>query len=216
MAKFFLVKGDHTILGIDEIAGKAHAITTNGTFKIRDNPHSNTFLVNPTLDPISKIYELSPLNYREIYDFLQFSPLMAIKWYDSPFTTEELNILSKKYFIFTKGSSIAKIEYYEVIRILKYIQSLESINEFNLFEMVENGKLIKDWALNTFKGTSFELGFFILLNCMRNEMLENFIIEWKKADLYDIDLRGFLNYIDDCFLEKGEKTRVKLVISKFI
>lgn len=219
MKKLFLFKGNHNVLKIDEISGKAHAITTEGTFKIRENPHSNTFLVSPYLSPIYKIYELSPLNYREIYDSLAFTSFINTVWWDSPLCEVELSVLRKKYFLLQDNcsiSKIAKISYSEIIKVLKYLESLENPDDFSLFEKLDNGHSIKQWVLGTFKGVSYELGFFILLDCMQKGKLEAFVVEWKQADLLDIDLRGFLEYLDNSFLEKAERTKVKLFLSKLV
>lgn len=216
MSKLILFKGNHKILNIEDIANKAHAITSKGTFKIKENSHSNTFLSYPSFSPIEKIYELSPLNYREIYNYLDFSYLTDMKWTKVPLTSDELNILRTKYYVIVNEKSICKIIYSDLIKILMYLQSLKNISEFSLYENIDTHKIIKSWVLDTFTGSSLELGFFILLDCLERDSLDSFIIEWKKADLFDIDLKGFVSFLDNSFLERSEKAKVKFFLSKFI
>lgn len=216
MSKIFLVKGNHLIHRLEAMGSKVHAITAEGTFKVRENDHSNTFLSYPSLTPVSKIYELSPLNYKEIYDFLQFSTILDLQWWESHFSESELTFLKTKYFLLIKGQQISKVSYGEIVKILKYLQSLEKPTDFNLYENSNNGANIKSWVLDTFKGTSVELGFFILLDCSLKGNLGSFICEWKNADLFGIDIKELIDYIDNSFLEKSEKVTFKSFLAKFL
>lgn len=232
MSKFFLVKGNHTVQKIIQKGSKAYAVTDNGTYKIRENLHSNSFVVYPEPTLISRIYELSEINYREVYNSLEFTNFNNLLTED--FTEflkkEEIRAFCKKFYVFYDETRVAKIEYKEVIRIIKYMQSCGSKSEFNLYKTTFQSNImddqdllkyysdlnnrVRDWAFDVFTGDSTELGFFILLENLNT--LENFVTEWKRQDLYDISLRSLISFVENSFLDKQEQLKIKTFISRLI
>lgn len=224
MRKVVLVKGHHNILKVTEINGKAHAVTDNGTFKIRNNLHSNSFLVyspvnSSVVGHVSGILELSPMNMREVYNTIPFSTLSDIKLVplDNLLSLDAIKCFSKEFYLFNLGFSVAKLEYSEMIRIVMYMQTLNRPDDFNLLDLSSQlNRRLKDWILETFSGNSIELGLFILLECIKNEKLEDFITEWKRKDLLEVDIKALINSLGSSFLEKTEKNSVKTYLAKFV
>lgn len=222
MRKFFLVKGHHTIEKLVEINGKAHASTSSGTFKIRENPHSNTFLAsegNGVIGSVVKIFEMTPIDTREIYNSIPFSEITDIQLVSLKDIMDKMHLeeFSRKFYLFRYGSSISKISLRDLVRILMYMQTLERPEEFALFATsTELKKKLAEWITRTFTGSSIELGFFILLECLERDQLDAFVSEWKQKDLFDINLKGLLNFLDDSFLEKKEKMKIKAYLLKLM
>lgn len=224
MRKFFAVKGLHSAERIVDIGGKAHIVTEQGTFKMRDNMHSNTFLVGTA--PILKIYDLSPVDYREVYNSLEPCSIYniehtgsALRSFDGVLSKSEIEVLKNQFYLVEKGECLGRLEYSDVIKLLQYVQSLEDIEEFNL-----HGSVIRDWVVQNFgrasgRNVSFELGFFILLrltnSCTDLTRLDSFLSEWRKCDLFEPRLREFLAYLDSTFIKREEKSKIKNLLSRF-
>ncbi|ELA42156.1 uncharacterized protein VICG_00799 [Vittaforma corneae ATCC 50505] len=225
MRKFLLVKGHYNIEKIAEIGGKAHAITDEGTFKLRDNPHSNSFLLSSTLDcsiagSVLKVLEMSQMDLKELCDSIPFSEISNIRLvsFENMIKKDALADFSKKYYLFLVGSSLAKLKYKEIVKIIMYLQTLSSPKDFALYSNNSYSVELAEWIVNTFIGSSYELGLFILLDCLENDRLDSFIAEWKSRDLYDIDLKGFLNsfVLDSLMLDRREKVKIKGYLSKLV
>lgn len=216
MRRLLLLKGSHKIEKIVEIGNKAHIVTQQGTFKVRDNLHSNSFVVlrNNRFSQIQRIYELCPLRKRDIYDWLPFSTVTNLEFMHLEIPQEEVKQIAKEYYVLQRGQSVAKLAYAETVRILCYLQTLESLKDFCLFGTDRSE--LSEMVLATFTGTSVELGFFILLDCFQNNRLDAFMIEWRNKDMLGIDLDALRLFIDDSFLEKGEKSKLKPFLSKIM
>lgn len=223
MRRFFAVKGLHDVEKVVEIGGKAHMVTGQGTFKVKDNMHSNTFLVGST--PILKIYDLCPIDHREVYN--SFEPCSirdiehtgsVLKNIDSMLSRSEIEVLKKTFYLVEKNGCLARLEYSEMIKVLQYIQSLENIDEFSLY-----GSAMREWAISNFGGgssrdISLELGFFILLKWTNSgtdlTRLDGFVYEWKRHDLTEPNLKQLLEYLDNTFIRKEEKSRIKSFLGR--
>lgn len=225
MRKFLLVKGHYSIEKITEIGGKAHAITDKGTFKLRDNPHSNSFILfsppsSSVTGAVLKILEMSQMDTKELYDSIPFSDASNIQLvsFDNMIKKDDLVDFSKKYYLFLMGSSLAKLKYKEIIKILMYLQTLSSPKDFALYNSNAYGAELTEWAVNSFTGSSHELGLFILLDCLESDRLDRFIAEWKCRDLYDVDLKGFINNFipDSALLKRSEKAKVRGYLSRLV
>lgn len=221
MKKYVLVKEHFKINKIIEINGKAHAITDSGTFKIKDNIHSNTFLVYNNSDStvtgsVLKILELCPMDIKELYNSIPFSDLTNLQFKSFEGLINSTEIV-KKYHLFSYENKLLKLKYKEMVRILMYLQSLSDKNDFNLFDRSTeiNDKLFH-WIINTYNGSSLELGFFILLDCLENERLGDFIAEWRTKDLFEIDLKALLLFVNESFLEIKDKSKIKGYLSKLV
>jgi len=217
MRRLFLVKGSHNVLRMAEINGKAHAITDKGTYRVRDNPHSNSFLLlspeGRLLGPAAKVLELSEMDTGELYRTLPFSDLTGIKAtaLDGLLSQAEISSFARRYFLFDSGGAVVKLRYSEMVRIVMYLQTLEKGSEFSLGGV--SGEM-KAWVSECFSGTSVELGFFVLLECLEGERMDDFVGEWRRKDLFGVDVKGLMSFVEDSFLGKSEKCKVKAYLSK--
>jgi len=233
MRKFFAVKGSKEINKIVEINGKAHAISDCGVLKLKDNMHSNTFLINGT--PILKIYDVEKVDYNEFYRSLPQTSVDSLDEYNLSiqnniphnqiFNKTEMEELTRRFFLLEHNGFLIRFTTSDIIRFLQYIQSLDSISDFNL-----HNQIVKGWALlhfsDVFDSTSCSardshlsllLGFFILLKCVENSQITSFFSEWKSLDLHNPDLKKFLStFIDDTFLDKKEIIQIKKQLCKLI
>ncbi|KAM0680024.1 hypothetical protein GINT2_001711 [Glugoides intestinalis] len=216
MRRLVLIKGSHRIEKVIEIGNKAHVVTQHGTFKIRDNLHSNSFiaLINNGFSQVQRIYELTPVRKRDIYDLLPFSTITDLQFIQVEISPDEIKQVAKEYYVLQEGGRLAKLAYGETVRILCYLQTLETRKDFCLFG--RDKPELKEIILETFTGTSVELGFFILLDCLQNNRLDNFMLEWRSTDLFEVDLEALKVFIEDSFLEKAEKSKLKPFLSKIM
>lgn len=225
MRKFFAVKGVHDAERMVDINGKAHVVTRQGTFKMRDNMHSNTFLVGT--EPIQRIYDLSPIDYSDVYECLEPCSIRDAEHSDSVFVSldgilslGEIDALKERFYLVVKNGRLGRLDYADVVKTLQYIQSLGSMEEFCLY-----GDVIKKWAEANFGATrnrdiSLELGFFILLRRTKsgNDLsgLDGFLDEWRRHDLEEPDLRRFSMYLDSTFIRKDARIRIKSFLARLV
>lgn len=216
--KYFLVKGHHNIQNIKEIGNKTYAVTDTGTFKIRENMHSDSFLIqneDSSFSQINQIYELAPVDMAEIYDKIPFTSIYNSVGFSLQgiFDKGTCKDFSRQFFVLEKDFQMYKFKYEEIIKILKYIQCVEDA-DFQLFSMLEADwrQSLVSWSADVLKNNVFGvsisilLGFFILLE---NKSLDSFISEWKSADLDEIDVRSLVSFLDRTFLEKNQRTKIK-------
>lgn len=225
MRKFFAIKGIHDAERILDINSKAHVVTKQGTFKMRDNMHSNTFLVGTDL--VKKIYDLSPIDYNDVYESLESWPMhdvehigSALMCLDDVLSRAEIDTLKKNFYLVEKDGRLGRLEYTDIIKTLQYIQSLGDMGEFCLY-----GGEIKEWAMVNFgkasnRNISLELGLFILLrrtrSCSDLGSFDGFLDEWRRHDLEEPDLGQFLVYLDRTFLRKEARMKIKGSLGRLI
>lgn len=94
MKKYFIIKGHHNVQKFIEINGKAHIVTDTDVLKIRDNLHSNTFLIQNI--PVLKIYDIEPINYKELYNSLNPQSIVDIKRVEDYMNSSKLNSINDK------------------------------------------------------------------------------------------------------------------------
>lgn len=227
--KYFLLKGHHNIQNIKEVGNKTYAVTDTGVFKIRENMHSNSFIIQHGenhYNQISQIYELASIDLMEIYNKIPFSSIYNPSGFSlqGVLDRDTCRQFSNQFFVLEKDFKIYKFKYEEVVKTLKYLQSIDSGSEFQLFSMLENDwkQCLIRWTTDVLQNNAFGvsisilLGFFILLDTLENKSLESFISEWKRADLEEIDIKSLISFMDKTFLEKSQKTKVKQYLSRLV
>lgn len=214
MRRLLLVKGNHDIRKIFEIEKLTIVVTEKGTFKLRDNMHSDTFMIKEGSEftPISRMLELCPLDFKELYNILPFCTPASLDFHEFDIGSENLATFCQTYYLFQRNGAVSKLKYSEIVKILQYLQTLENPAEFNLFGAGLDD--LKQWILSTFKRTSAELGFFLLLDCIQNNRISSFLVEWKSIDLFETDIQGLVEILEDSFLDKREKERLKKFLLK--
>lgn len=224
MRKFFAIKGIHNVDSIFEINGKAYISTGEGTLKLKDNLHSNTFLIEST--PIKKIYDTEKLNYNEIYKtmtpttFLEAETIIRSGTDIELLNEKEIDYFRKKFYLIDNGNCLVRPNLDECIKTIQYMQLLPVKNEeeFNSqFKLQSN--LAKKWVMEHFlfnKGPGFNilLAFFILIKSQESKNLNEFNMNFKILNcdsefeiLNNID--ELVKFVMNSFLDSKSKDNIK-------
>ncbi|KAI5148730.1 hypothetical protein ENBRE01_0504 [Enteropsectra breve] len=225
MAKYFIVKGSARVERLFELNGKAYMVADGMAFKIRENLHSNSILLNDNSEwrHLNAIYEPTDLDINDILEGLEESELCNLKWRDFSdiFTKETIkDILKKEPRLIMKNSSfesdntensvfLAKTSYQNIAKTVSYMQSLERLDEFCFY-----GADIKGWALSSFSGQSEELGYYILKHCLEHNNPNAFFSEWKNQDLNIPSIANLKRYIKEKELDTSIKAKLLSIIDK--
>lgn len=202
MGTHFLIKGRFHILKFTELNGKAHILTTQGTYKLSENIYSDTFLVRKPdgFHPVPLILDATLVGTHDIFTALPVSSLHSPQWTSlmdiaAPKDARML-IRCYKLFVHTEQDGrlmAARIPYAEIVKTVCYMQALSSKSDFAMWNDER-----KQWAIDSFTGSSAELGMYVLLECLENGRGDGFVEEWRRKDLYEPDLASLGAYIEEC------------------
>lgn len=242
-SKIFLIEGHHSIDKFIEIGTTAHISTSTSTLALRECIHSNSFLVSPVKStnsfwPVSSIFETSHVNYEHVLESLNEQSLFPISSslifanLSEILLDSEIRVFASRFKLITNetenGILVARIDTKSIIKIIQYIQSLSCVDEFALFKEEEYGKVIERWAINSFKGSSAELGYFIALQKIeelkdgksgletaRRDIANRFIEEWRSKDLHEPDLDGLRRLVYEKTPTKADKMIIQSILSNY-
>ncbi len=139
---------------------------------------------------VEKTYELEPLDMDLVFRLIPVSRLISLNFINlTDYMTEsEASEFIIKYKLVTRDKfMVTRIMNKDIVKVLKYLQSIGSSDEFNLWDIS-----VKNWAYKNFKGTSSEIGYYILLDNQKNIEFMNI---WKKNTLDPIDIDDLINFI---------------------
>lgn len=197
--KYFLISGKYEMDKFTEIRNKAHFVSSGGTYKIRENLHTDSFLLRTadnSYHRVLRVYEPVPVDYKAVRDMLPVSSLsdplfVNLSSYLSLGEAVEM-VRANRLLSQTRpdGLYAARIGIGDVIKTVCYMQTLGDTSQFRLYD-----DTVRDWAINHLSGSSAELGFFVLQLAV--EEGRDFMGEWVERDLYEPNVRELMDYIEE-------------------
>lgn len=223
MRKYFVVQGCHEIKKIFEINGKSYISTGTKTLKIKDNTHTNTFMVHNL--PIQKIFSIESVDCHEIY--CGMIPISLGNFENGldlqHLTKDEVSNFESKYYLFNHLDLHYRINIDDIIKIIQYLQTFSSFDNFDFDFQLQSIYLKKFAKMHFIDGKNkieeylnVNLLFFYLL---KYPVLNDLYFEWKNANLFldfqiEPNMNLILSFISESFIDEKAKHKIRENLSK--